>query len=250
MRLQYECKTEGQEASKAENLEWTTIKSGTFLQTSMAWHVWHIGSENFKDIFFLSWQSLLQKKSHEVRPIRKATLLKSRGTSLLVQWLRLWAPNRSGPGFNPWSGNWIPHATTKRPTCCSWDMAQPNERNKNKFKTKGKQSQGSESYLEDLMGLVQPRSCCASELGFHRPVLLSATEFALLPTLLQGNRPYFPISSSCLLQPHRFSVCVPFSRWCTRSQSKNNHIYIGRYSEWISGQASNYNRTHPILLNI
>ena len=27
------------------------------------------------------------------------------GTSLVVQWLRLRAPNPEGPGFNPWSGN-------------------------------------------------------------------------------------------------------------------------------------------------
>ena len=24
-----------------------------------------------------------------------------------------------GPGFDPWSGNWIPHAATKDPSCCS-----------------------------------------------------------------------------------------------------------------------------------
>ena len=33
--------------------------------------------------------------------------------SLVVQWLRL-HPQCRGPGFNPWSGNWIPHATTKK----------------------------------------------------------------------------------------------------------------------------------------
>ena len=27
------------------------------------------------------------------------------GTSLVVQWLRLHAPQCKGPGFNPWSGN-------------------------------------------------------------------------------------------------------------------------------------------------
>ena len=37
------------------------------------------------------------------------------GTSLVVQWLRFQAPNAVGerPGFHPWSGNWISHATTK-----------------------------------------------------------------------------------------------------------------------------------------
>ena len=34
------------------------------------------------------------------------------GTSLLVQWLRLCAPN-AGTGFDPLLGNYIPHATTK-----------------------------------------------------------------------------------------------------------------------------------------
>ena len=33
------------------------------------------------------------------------------GTSLVVQWLRLCTPNAGGPGFDPWSGNEIPHPT-------------------------------------------------------------------------------------------------------------------------------------------
>ena len=35
------------------------------------------------------------------------------GTSLVVQWLGFCTPNAGGPGFNPWSGNYIPHAATK-----------------------------------------------------------------------------------------------------------------------------------------
>ena len=35
------------------------------------------------------------------------------GISLVVQWLRLHAPNAGGQGFNPWSGKSIPHAATK-----------------------------------------------------------------------------------------------------------------------------------------
>ena len=37
------------------------------------------------------------------------------GTSLVVQWLRFQPPNAVSerPGFHPWSGNWILHATTK-----------------------------------------------------------------------------------------------------------------------------------------
>ena len=34
------------------------------------------------------------------------------GTFLVIQWLRLQTPNR-GPGFDPWSGNEIPHAASK-----------------------------------------------------------------------------------------------------------------------------------------
>ena len=33
-----------------------------------------------------------------------------KGTSLVVQWLRLQAPDAGGQGFNPWSRNEIPHA--------------------------------------------------------------------------------------------------------------------------------------------
>ena len=39
-----------------------------------------------------------------------------------------------GPGFNPWLGNWIPHAETKSsnaaikdPACCNQDPVQPNK---------------------------------------------------------------------------------------------------------------------------
>ena len=33
------------------------------------------------------------------------------GTSLVIWWLRLCSQSR-GPRFNPWSGNYIPYATT------------------------------------------------------------------------------------------------------------------------------------------
>ena len=45
---------------------------------------------------------------------------KERGTSLVIQWLRLDALNAVEPGFDPWSGNWIPHSHTK-------DLVQPNK---------------------------------------------------------------------------------------------------------------------------
>ena len=50
-------------------------------------------------------------------------------TSLVIQWLSLSSQNR-GPGFDPWSGNLIPHASierflhavTKDPACCKEDQ--------------------------------------------------------------------------------------------------------------------------------
>ena len=49
------------------------------------------------------------------------------GTSLVVQWVRLHAPNGGGPGLIPAQGarshlhatTKSPHATTKDPTCCN-----------------------------------------------------------------------------------------------------------------------------------
>ena len=41
---------------------------------------------------------------------------RGQGTSLAVQWLRLYPPS-AGARFHPWPGNWIPCAATK--TQCS-----------------------------------------------------------------------------------------------------------------------------------
>ena len=51
------------------------------------------------------------------------------GTSQVVQWLRLIAPQCRGLRFNPRSGNQISHATVKikDPVCCHRDPAQPNK---------------------------------------------------------------------------------------------------------------------------
>ena len=38
-----------------------------------------------------------------------------KGTLLVVQWLRLCAPNAGNTGFIPGQGTKIPHATTKDP---------------------------------------------------------------------------------------------------------------------------------------
>ena len=36
---------------------------------------------------------------------RNEVIIRMHGTSLVGQWLRLYAPRAGGPGFNPWSGN-------------------------------------------------------------------------------------------------------------------------------------------------
>ena len=38
---------------------------------------------------------------------------------LMVQGLRLYAPNAKGQGLIPWSGNYITHAVAKDPACYS-----------------------------------------------------------------------------------------------------------------------------------
>ena len=45
------------------------------------------------------------------------------GTLLVVHSLRLCIPNTGGPRFRPWSGNWIPHATTKSLHITTKDLA-------------------------------------------------------------------------------------------------------------------------------
>ena len=42
-------------------------------------------------------------------------------TSLMVQWLRLYAPSGGDFRFDLCSGNWIPHAATKDLACCNED---------------------------------------------------------------------------------------------------------------------------------
>ena len=46
-----------------------------------------------------------------------AEIMIETGISLVVQWLRLHAPNAGGPMFNPW--NYISHAETKDLACCN-----------------------------------------------------------------------------------------------------------------------------------
>ena len=42
------------------------------------------------------------------------------GTSLVVQWVRLRAPNAGGPGSIPgWGTRCHMHAATKKPSCCN-----------------------------------------------------------------------------------------------------------------------------------
>ena len=75
-----------------------------------------------QDAASIRWQ-LSWGKNMEKRKFKN----KSSGISLVVQWLRLWAPNAGGPGFNPWLG-------ILDPTCHSWDPGQSNELIKKKKK--------------------------------------------------------------------------------------------------------------------
>ena len=58
---------------------------------------------------------------------------KEEGTSLVVQWLRLHAPNVGGPGLIPGQGTRsrilatkkIPHPSTKDAACCNEDSCMP-----------------------------------------------------------------------------------------------------------------------------
>ena len=60
----------------------------------------------------------MEQKKNKDEGIKKDTRKKKKkrtpGTSLVVQWLRLYAP-----GLTPWSGNQVPRATIKGFTCHS-----------------------------------------------------------------------------------------------------------------------------------
>ena len=84
--------------------------------------------------------------THERHLLTRGFLkIRSFGTSLAVQWLRLHAPNAGGPDSTPGRETKIPHTATKsshaattepapsrthapeleKPTCCNEDPAQP-----------------------------------------------------------------------------------------------------------------------------
>ena len=67
-------------------------------------------------------------KSDSISKQRKNFIVKSaKRNFLVVQWLRLCAPKTKGPGFDPWSGNWIPHAATKSVNAANRDPTCRNE---------------------------------------------------------------------------------------------------------------------------
>ena len=82
-------------------------------------------------------------KSDSISKQKNFIVKSTKRNFLVVQWLRLCAPKTKGPWFDPWSGNWIPHAATKSvnatnrdPTCRNEDQrshmlqlrpAQPNK---------------------------------------------------------------------------------------------------------------------------
>ena len=49
---------------------------------------------------------------------KKSNILRSVGTSLVVQWLTPHSQYR-GPRFDPWPENSIPHASIKDPASCN-----------------------------------------------------------------------------------------------------------------------------------
>ena len=57
-------------------------------------------SQTEKDKYFMI-SHMWNLKNHTNESLHKIET----GTSLVVQWLRLHAPNAGGPGFDPWSGN-------------------------------------------------------------------------------------------------------------------------------------------------
>ena len=84
-------------------------------------------------------------------------------TSLVVQWLSICSPNAGGPGFNPWSGNRIPHATAKPKHCncgayilsspCSATKSQRSQNQQLFKKRKEKRSLEGNSLVVQWLGL-------------------------------------------------------------------------------------------------
>ena len=73
------------------------------------------------------------KQVHFLQMNLKVKIVQSFGTSLVVQWLKLRAPNAGGPGLIPGQGT-RSHATTKDPargnedpSCCNSEPVQPNK---------------------------------------------------------------------------------------------------------------------------
>ena len=83
----------------------------------------------------LQWEILHNNVDHSLRfhTMSESRILHHKiqltGDSLVVQWLGLHPCSQCrGPRFNPWPGNWIPHAATKDPACPT--ETQSSQRNK------------------------------------------------------------------------------------------------------------------------
>ena len=70
-----------------------------------------------------------EPKKPKVHRQKEIIKIRADGTSLVIQCLRLRAPNVGGPGSVPGWGTKIPHMATKH-TCCNEEPAQPKERKK------------------------------------------------------------------------------------------------------------------------
>ena len=77
----------------------------------------HTGDRCFLNLVQIQLQRLLGTAGQ--RDLSRSVLGSECGcrTSLVVQQLRLCSQCKGGPRFDPWSGNQIPHASTKDPQC-------------------------------------------------------------------------------------------------------------------------------------
>lgn len=53
-----------------------------------------------------------------------------------------------GPGFNPSSGKWIPHASTKDPACCKHKISRATTKT---WRSQKKKREGGEMSLESIL---------------------------------------------------------------------------------------------------
>ena len=63
----------------------------------------------------LLWERIEKRLSYRIK-------VEEKGTSLVIQWLRLCAPRAGGLGLIPWPGNRSHMLQLRDPVCCSEDQ--------------------------------------------------------------------------------------------------------------------------------